>query len=283
MDDIWKSAIGSLIVILLFKLATWGRDRFSLVLSNRDPRLHSLIFNSLFTIWCVVGIALHYYVIAIDQSLVWLLPVFLLWSFFMIYYLKQWRGRLRKLGIYSADTQIRKGIDYRRSLSLCRNELKFLGIGAGKLTKESSAFENAVSKCRQDQPIKLLLCIPTHEILIEAAKRFGKPEREYIQIVLGSLRKIAELKVKYPNIEVRFYRNFQIFRLMFIDDSICLLSYNVIGEGDGSQLPQLHIVKPSQTQRVINSLYFPLEKYYEDLWKESDSWDFREHLNEKVS
>lgn len=278
MDDIWKSAIGSLIVILLFKLATWGRDKCSLMLSNRDPRLPSRIFNTLFLVWCIAGIVLHYYVIVVDQSLQWLLPIFLVWSFFMIYYLERRRSQLRSFGIYGADRQIKKGIDYRKSLSLCQNELKFLGIGAGKLTEEEGAFENVIRKCRQDQPIKLLLCKPTHEILVKAALRFGKPEDEYREIVTNSLRKISKLRQKYPNIQVRFYNDFQIFRLMFIDDSICLLSYNVTGEGDGSQLPQLHIVKPSQTQRVINSLYYPLGVYFEDLWETSDVWDFREYL-----
>lgn len=280
MDDIWKSAIGSLIVIIIFKLITWSRDRFSLVLTNRDPRLPSVVFNTLFIIWCIAGVALHYYVIAVRQSLTWLLPVFLVWSFFMIYYLKRRRSQLRSIGIFGADKEIRKGINYRRSLSLCQNELKFLGIGAGKLTAEKEAFEKAIYKCRQGQPIKLLLSKPTHEFLIEAARRFGKPEGEYKQIVINSLRKIAELKRKCKNIEVRFYNEFQIFRLMFIDDSVCLLSYNITGEGDGSQLPQLYIVKPSQTQKVSSSLYYPLDRYFDTLWEASVPWDFEEYLNE---
>ena len=67
---------------------------------------------------------------------------------------------------------------------------------------------------------------------------------------------------------------------MFTDDSVCLLSYNITGEGDGSKLPQLYIVKHPQTQRVGNSLYYPFERYFDSLWEASVPWDFEEYLNE---
>jgi len=126
----------------------------------------------------------------------------------------------------------------------------FLGTGAAKLTREDE-FENAIRRCRPEQPIRFLLCKPTYDFLIEAARRFGVDRDEYKTIVTNSLRKIAELKEKYKNIEVRFYSQFQVFRLMFIDDSICLVSYNVMGEGDGSQLPQLHILKHHPIREML--------------------------------
>ena len=193
-------------------------------------------------------------------------------------YLWQQRDAFRTVGIRGADKQINQGIDYKKSLRVCQNVLSFLGIGAAKLTSEAE-FEKAIGRCRQERSIRLLLCKPTHDSLVEAARRFGRTDEAYQKKVKDSLRKIATLKERYPNIEVRFYSDFQIFRLMFIDDSLCLVSYNVMGEGDGSQLPQLHVFKPSQTERVENSFYYPLEIYFEQLWKSSETWNFKDYLS----
>ncbi len=278
MEDIAKSVIGSLIVLALATLFTWLRNRYSLYISRRDPRLPSFVLNGILLIWIASGVLLHYFIIAQNKPLLWLLPVFGVWSLVNVFYLWQLRNEFRAVGIRGADRQIKQGIDYKKSLRLCQNELGFLGTGAAKLTSEAE-FEKAIGRCRQERPIRLLLCKPTHDLLIEAAKRFGQNDEAYQKIVKDSLRKIATLKERYPNIEVRFYSDFQIFRLMFIDDSVCLVSYNVMGEGDGSQLPQLHVTKPSQTERVINSFYYPLERYFNQLWESSGAWNFEDYLS----
>jgi len=206
-----------------------------------------------------------------------LLPIFGVWSLANVFYLWQERDTFRTVGVMGVDKQIKRGIDYGKSLRLCQNELSFLGIGAAKLTGEPE-FEKAVSRCRQEKAIKLLLCKPTHDLLVEAAKRYGRSDEEYQKRVKDSLRIIARLKERFPNIEVKFYSDFQILRLMFVDDSLCLISYNVMGEGDGSQLPQLHISKLAQTQRIENSFYYPLEIYFNQIWKSSETWDFKDYL-----
>jgi hypothetical protein len=86
------------------------------------------------------------------------------------------------------------------------------------------------------------------------------------------------------NIEVRFYpsatnRDLPIFRLMFINNLICLVSYNVLGEGDGSQLPQIHLYRPDQ-DRDIKSFYYPFRLLFDRLWEESAIWNFRDYLSE---
>lgn len=279
MNDFFKGVLASLIATGVFELLLWLGKRFSLTLIRRDPRITPILYYLSFIIWGIAGIILHYYVIFINKSFVWLMPAFLVWSFLLILHLIQRRNQIRYVGIYGVDREIRKGIDYQKSLLLIKNEFKFLGIGAGKLTHQKVAFEHAIKNCVQHKPVKFLLLEPTNEILIDAANRFGRPVDEYKNIVRGSLRTIADLKQKFKNIEVRFYQRFQIFRMMFIDDSICLLSYNVTGEGDGSQLPQIYVIKPVfENIRVTNTLYYPLEKYFKDLWEISRIWDFNEYL-----
>jgi hypothetical protein len=66
---------------------------------------------------------------------------------------------------------------------------------------------------------------------------------------------------------------------MFIDDEICLASHYVLGKGDGSQLPQLQIIKGSAS-RDINSLYYGFRSYFDNIWQESEAWDFQRYLGE---
>lgn len=276
MCDFIKSVLASLVAAVVYAVSMRIGGRFSVKLNKRGPRITSGLYYSLFIVWGVFGISVYLYVIFINRSFIWLIPSHLVWSFFILLYLTIRRNQFRDVGIYGADREIKTGIDYQKSLLLINNKFKFLGIGAGKLTDQRDAFKKAIKNCIQDKSVKFLLCKPTHEMLLKAAKRFEKPINEYKDNVIRSLRYISELKQKYENIEVRFYKGFQIFRMMFIDDSICLLSYNVMGEGDGSQLPQLLIVK--QTKRVVNSLYYPLERYFDDLWKVSEKWDFKKYL-----
>jgi hypothetical protein len=66
---------------------------------------------------------------------------------------------------------------------------------------------------------------------------------------------------------------------MFIDRQLCLCSYNVFGEGDGSQLPQLHLAKAALSARDTTTLYYPFDLYFSWLWNLSESWDFHSFIN----
>lgn len=284
LHDLARILIGG--AILGATKVAWGQARPLLLpaLDRADPRLQPLLRNLFIWLW-VPGSLVTYYFLTLDvgsSALKWGSLVVLAWSFLLVFYLQKRDQKFRSVGIFGADQTVKQGLDYGKSLSLCRNQLRFLGIGASKLTGDKGSFEAAVKRCSNNRPIQLLLCRPTNDALVEAAKRFGRPEDEYRKIVLNSLRTIAELKTKYSNIEVRFYERFQIFRMMFIDDSLCLLSYNLTGEGDGSQLPQIHICKPPETKRIVNSLYYPLQRYFEDTWSIAHPWDFKEYLDGNV-
>jgi hypothetical protein len=58
---------------------------------------------------------------------------------------------------------------------------------------------------------------------------------------------------------------------------ICLMSYYVMGKSDGSNLPQLHIIKTPGTLDN-ESLYFAFSEYFDKMWEDSDPWDFKEFL-----
>jgi hypothetical protein len=229
-----------------------------------------------------LNLGLYSYVTITHQSDLWLLPIPISLTVLVFILWKQ-LDQFWRLGIRGADQQIFKGISYADSLKLVHNQLKFLGIGASKLSREKE-FADALDRCRQDQPIQLLLCNPDDKKLVSAAKRFKKPESEYRDIVVNSLRIIADLKNKGElNVQVRFYPEDcdPVFRLMFIDNSICLFSYNLWGEGDGSQCPQLHIVNPPPPKRVVQSYYYPLEVYFNRLWERAAPWNFKDYLSEK--
>jgi hypothetical protein len=195
----------------------------------------------------------------------------------MLYELVQfWR-----VGLQVADVTVKRGLSYRRSLEICHNEMWLLGTGGHKLTSED-AFVPAVRRCSRfgATRVRFLLARPDSEFLLSAARRARKPATEYQQNVRTSLARLAELREL--GIQVRFYQGAAIplFRLMFIDDRLCLLSYNHFGEGDGSQRPQLRVAKQSVRKRDVDSFYYPFRNYFESLWETAEEWDFRQYLPE---
>jgi hypothetical protein len=276
MDGWIQSIVGSAIVLIAARLIVWARDKYSLNIARSDPRKPTYILNTILILGWVLNITFIFITFLIDLKFWWLIPIFSVWCLMVTIYIWRQRTRMHNLGIVGIDQEIRKGIDYNKSLSLCRNTLHFLGIGARKLTIEKE-FENAISRCKDTEPIKFLLCKPDHKQLQDAAARFGADREEYKKRVIDSIRTIARLKEKCPNIEVRFYEEFQWFRLMFIDDSICLFSYNLMGQGDGSQLPQLHLAT-RQGEREVDSFYHVFARYFDNLWDKSEEWDFRKYL-----
>lgn len=276
MDDLIKSAVGSAIVVGAGSLIKLALNRYTLRSTRSDPRRPRWVITTILILGWVFNITSILIAFLVDLRLWWLIPVFSVWCLMITTYIWRHANRMHEVGIVGVDQEIRKGIDYNRALGLCTNTLGFLGIGARKLTKESE-FEKAIRRCKETQTIRFLLCKPEHRQLEAAAARFGVERQEYRNRVMESLGTIARLREKYHNIEVRFYHEFQWFRLMFIDDSVCLVSYNLMGEGDGSQLPQLHL-STRQGQREVESFYHVFARYFDDLWSKSERWDFREFL-----
>jgi hypothetical protein len=189
-------------------------------------------------------------------------------------YLNLWR-----VGLVGADVQTRRGLTAADSLKLCTSDLRFLGTGATKLTR-SGEFAGAMARCTSSgNTIRMLLSKPDAENLVTAAKLAAKPEGEYRTSVTTSLRAIAELRDKRgANIEVRFYSGVPPFRLMFINDRLCLFSYNVYGTADETKYPQLLIASNLSDKR--RSYFWGLEKYFDRAWEAAvdNVWNFKEFL-----
>ncbi len=267
---------------LVLAVAGWTRGAYVAASGRRDPRYHIYSLYGLVAIWLLCN-AVGFSVIVV-LGLGRLADGVLFASTSIPLLLFFWRevDQFWRVGLIGADEEIGRGIDYRRALQLTTHEFAFLGTGASKLTEYREEFEEALHRCTQRQPIRFLLMQPTDDNLTQAAKRADRPEQAYRRRVLRSLRTISELKRArgFP-IEVRFYPEApkSVFRLMFIGNSLCLMSYNVFGEGDGSQLPQLHLVRAPESRPIGSSFYHALELYFEELWGVSTPWDFVSHLD----
>jgi hypothetical protein len=189
-------------------------------------------------------------------------------------YLNLWR-----VGLVGADVRTRRGLTATDSLKLCTSDLRFLGTGGTKLTR-SNEFPNAVTRCTSSgNTIRMLLSKPDAENLVAAAKLAEKPADQYKTSLTASLRLIAEMKEKRGGrIDVRFYSGVSPFRLMFINDRLCIFSYNVYGTADETEYPQLFVASNLNDKR--RSFYWGLEQYFDRAWEAAvtSAWDFKEYL-----
>jgi hypothetical protein len=181
-------------------------------------------------------------------------------------------------GIKRIDSTMKDGISPSRSLALCKNNIKFLGIAANKLL-DSPNFKETMQRCnRPGKPMKFLLSHPDNAFLRYAARRAGKGIDDFRSKVDSSLDRLSRLKQEHGyNIEIRLYISEKesgppSFRLFFIDDASVLVSYYVFGEGDGLQMPQIQISKP-KSKRDVQTFYYAFEHYYDYLWDISKPYE----------
>lgn len=278
LRDLVISVLGGLIGSLILYILLWSLTKIPFFTRLLNPNSKKILYPILL-ILCLLSYVFGGFALIIDWHNIvilslFLLPLFLLSPFFLTTF------RFLAVGINDADAQIKKGLNYKKALSLCHSQLSFLGTGASKLIKEEE-FESTLSRCVSDRPIRFLLLKPDDATLVEAAKRAEKRPDEFENIVKGSLVKLARFKHRFKNIEVRFYSTKPVFRLMFIDDSICLLSYNIFGKGDGAQLPQVIISNAASVKKKEKTLYYPLSQYYEDIWNKSEEWNFTKYIGDE--
>lgn len=268
--DIETSVLGNLVYAALAWSLGWLRRK----IARYDPRRWWIVPCLIVISWLSLNLIYSHFF----QSLAivfWLTSTAL--SALVLF------GGLRRfwaIGLVGADVPTKDGVDYIRALEMCSSSLDFLGLGGSKLTTTNEVFAGAIDRCDSpNRPIRFLLSHPESDELRRIAKKAGRAENEYRTTVLNSLRVLAHLRIqRSKNIEVRFYQELPAFRTMFIDDEICLASHYVFGKGgDGSQLPQLHILKG---QRDINSLYYGFKAYFDRIWEESAPWDPRKYAAE---
>lgn len=185
----------------------------------------------------------------------------------LIYY------RFRRLGILQTFISTHKGIDYSQTLTRPRQSFDFLGVGAHKLTSDKN-FEKMISRCAQARrPVRLLLSHPDNPVLAKVNSRTKLKVDEYSSRVRESLAKLANFEQTGFNVQVRFYRNLgespsHQFRLVFIDERICVLSYTIWDEKEGGSNPQILLSSDSPSESA-RSLYAAFKDHYESIWDDA--------------
>jgi hypothetical protein len=185
--------------------------------------------------------------------------------------------RLRKLGIMGADAEIEKGLDYKSAIKKVDKGFEFLGIGASKLTADAYAFEETVVRMAKKQlQIRMLLCDPRSSAIEGLESRAGVGAGKFRMNVNRSFTLLDELQKRFPQILlIRLYdaqsdNDLPPFRLMFINQSECLVSQNILGaDREGKRLPQLIL----HSNRLFDSeptFYFSYKRLFEQLWDRSE-------------
>lgn len=268
IQSFWVNIIAGLVLLVLPPLVNWLYGR--LTRGRPTDRINNLTGVGLF--WIILNVVY-----------IWFWPKYaalfvFISSVIMALVARSELNQFWRIGLVGADAHISSGLNFSQSLRLATNSLDFLGIGASKLSSETE-FEAALLRCqRTDRPVRLLLCRPDNAKLLRMAQNAGRDPSDYQKRVSVSLRLIADMRSSRSwNIDVRFYQDIPTFRLMFINDEICLASHYVLGKGSGSELPQLQLVKRSAS-RDVDSLYYAFDSYFERLWSEAASWDFKEYL-----
>jgi hypothetical protein len=260
----------SLIATVLYAGTLWLAHALFALFAKKNPLYRRLrLFVFAFALIAVNALSFQY------VSTYWLVSALTLIMFAVVVWKEL--NQFWEIGLVGADREVKLGIDYKAALSMCKHSFHFLGIGAAKLTQNQSDFRQAIDRCYSTEPVKLLLGRPDAEELKRFATMAGKDHEAYQKTVRESLRFIASLRSEEKNIEVRFYNQFPAFRLMIVDDSVCLMSYYIMGKGDGSGLPQLHIIRQRGSQDT-ESLYFGFKEYFQKMWDASTDWDFKEFL-----
>jgi len=181
--------------------------------------------------------------------------------------------RFYRLGLVDTFSNTAGGIDYQSSLRRPRHSFDFLGVGAHKLTSIPEFREMIIRCAKAGRPVRLLLSPPNNPVLRNVATRTGIDRRAYEKRVRESLKTIGDLAIMEGfNIVVKFYHaeseaDFQQFRLVFIDDRICVMSYTIWDDQEGRSNPQV-VLTAGQSQDSSRSLYYTFKDYFERIWED---------------
>lgn len=177
---------------------------------------------------------------------------------------------LSSVGITNAFATTRQGVSADDSLRQVKHDLVFLGIGAKKLT-EAAEFDAALRRCAvAGGSLRFLLSSPENPSLEEMARRNGRNDLSYRSRVKESIREIfTRATAAGVGFEVRLYHlNQEIslphFRLMFIDDRLCVFSQLLWSAGEGLDNPQLILRRNEDS--AGSSLYKGYRDYFDTLW-----------------
>ncbi|TXH77225.1 MAG: hypothetical protein E6Q88_01780 [Lysobacteraceae bacterium] len=175
--------------------------------------------------------------------------------------------------------------DYRKILESAAKEFMMMGVGADKLTRDVDVFRGVVNRCGSaHQPVRLLLIHPDAEWVADTAQRRGLAKNEFRGRITASLARIKLIKSNYAgNVEVRFYTQKPIFRLIFLNGKSCLFGQYTetaakFGENEYDNFSNPNIeISASENRAHDLELYGAMKDYFEQMWRscEGNSWDFK--------
>ena len=195
------------------------------------------------------------------------------------------RGLFR-VGFIVAFSRTSSCIEPADSLKLAHESFVFLGIGANKLTTDPE-FEAAIRRCSSGgngQTCRFLLTPPSNNFLETLALRNGGNATAYKDKVTESLKIFANLKInKKLSLDVRFYKSgegseFQQFRLMILNDDLCLTSWTVWDDKLGMNNPQIILRRASKVADQKATLFKAFKEHFEVMWQEGEVVDLKEYL-----
>lgn len=197
---------------------------------------------------------------------------------------------LSRLGIINAFQSTQNGIGSESSLKIVQLKFDFLGVGAKKLS-DSNEFRVAMSKAKaSNRRIRLLLSSPDNKALHDLAIRNGKDKFAYSSRVRDSIRHLLHLNSTSDGgvLDIKLYdltSDFAMphFRLMFIDDRLCVFSHVIWNDQEGGDNPQLLIRNKPIKRMPEASFYNAYYKYFEDLWHSVDATEITELSDPRVS
>jgi len=186
--------------------------------------------------------------------------------------------------VVSPDTEA-----YSKFLAEATSAFAFQGIGAEKLTRDFAAFQSMVSRCGTPvSPVRLLLVSPEASWLKDGAARRGLGRSSFSDRQAQSLQRIARIRSEFSGqVAVRFYSARPVFRMMFVNRSICWLGHYTEsaatpGQNEYAEQSNSSIVlgKP-KAKAPDQQFYGALETFFDEQWESSRSeeWDFKRFLS----
>lgn len=263
VNNIASSAIWALFVYFLIRSAKTIQRYVDMIFRNFFWKNCACVFFSMFFLWVFVGNNVNF-------------PWFISAAFLICLALRYSLRGLINAGVVAAYETTEKGIDYKHSLERAERSIDFLGIGADKLSSLPE-FEAALRRCAVGgRKVRMLLSPPENPLLATLARRNESDPATYARKVHESLERIAKLTREWNlDVEVRFYptrtsKDFQQFRLMFIDKKICLMSWTIWGSHIGKGNPQL-VLRNDTIRSPPQTAYQAFMDYFERIWVDPDT------------
>lgn len=248
---------GFVMAVLIYVGNRVSQARF---LVNYSLRARLMVAIALLAVICTAGVIFKLNAI-----------ILLIFAFLSVALLVFWVLRdLSSVGITNAFATTRQGVSADDTLRLVKRDLVFLGIGAKKLTSTDEFDAMLHRSAIAGGSLKFLLSNPGNSALEELARRNGRDDLSYRSRVKESIREIFKrATVAGAKFEVRLYDlNQEIalphFRLLFIDDRLCVFSQLLWSAGEGLDNPQLVLRRNEDS--AGSSLYKGYRDYFDTLW-----------------